>query len=354
MVKAGIFRRPAIPLVVAVMMISAACGGGSAASDAPLAPSAPVTPEWQRIIDAAKTEGTVAVYSSQGSDQLNDLAKRFEAAYGIKVDVLRDVDANLEAKVDAERTSGQPIADVLAIADGAYVTAKGKEGWWVAPTGPDFQVPAFDRSRYVAEDGSFVSSAAVFVPAWNTQSLPEGIRSYADLLNPKLAGKIGVNDPAVSPAVVDFYAYLQEQNGPNYVDELAALKPQIFASVLPMGQALTAGQIWAVVGGGAPLDEKEQGAPVDFFVPNPVWGALFRTAVLANAPHPNAAQLFANFMVTAEGQDAIAHEAASVLPDIPSAVANVAAVRAFDPASLDAEKIEQFRAEFRQKFQGGA
>ncbi len=40
--------------------------------------------------------------------------------------------------------------------------------------GPDFQVPAYDRSRYLAEDGSFVSSAAVFVLAWNTQSLPGG------------------------------------------------------------------------------------------------------------------------------------------------------------------------------------
>ena len=350
MLKSGFFGRPAIPLVAAVMMVAAGCGG-SADSATPAAPSAPVTPEWQKTIDAAKTEGTVTVYSSQGSDQLNDLAKRFEQAYGIHVDVLRDVDANLEAKVDAEHASGQPIADVVALADGAYVTAKGKEGRWAAPSGPDFQVPAYDRSRYLAEDGSFVSSAAVFVLAWNTQSLPAGLRSFSDLLNPELVGKIGVNDPAVSPAVVDFYSYLQEQNGPGFVDQLAAQKPQIFPSVLPMGQALTAGQVWAVVGGGAPVDEMEQGAPVDFLVPNPAWGALFRTAVLANAPHPNAAQLFANFLITAEGQDAIAHEAASVLPDIPSAVANVADVRAFDPANLTTEQIETFRAEFRQKFQ---
>ena len=342
-----------LALLVATLVAVAACGGAPAPTSAPAAPAAPVTPEWQKVIDAAKAEGSVTIYSSQSADQLKDLAQRFQQAYGIRVDVLRDIDANLEAKVDAEHGSAQKFADVAAFADGAYVAAKGQQKWWTPPTGPDFTTPAYDKG-YLKPDGSFVTTAAIFVPAWNTQTVPGGITGYQDLLKPELVGKIGVNDPATSPAVVDFYKYLTQLNGPTFVDQLAAQKPQIFASVLPMGQALISGQISVQLGGSAPTTQKEQGAPVDFLVPKPAWGAAFRTVVVGGSPHPNAAQLLANYMVTPEGQTALARDAGSVLKDIPGALTTVADVRVFDPASLSAADVSQFRALFRTKFQGGA
>src|SRR6516164_7050988 len=45
------------------------------------------TAAFQTIIDKAKQEGSVTIYSSQGTDQLNDLAKRFQSKYGVKLDV---------------------------------------------------------------------------------------------------------------------------------------------------------------------------------------------------------------------------------------------------------------------------
>jgi iron(III) transport system substrate-binding protein len=340
-------------LAAAALLALAACGGTPEAAPPPAAPAAPVSAEWQKVIDAAKAEGSVTIYSSQGTDQLNDVAARFQQAYGIKVEVLRDVDANLEAKVDAERGSAQKFADVVALADGAYVAAKGQQGWWAQPTGPDIQDSAYDKASYLAADGSFITGAAVFVLGWNTQTVPNGLKSYADLLDPALAGKIGVNDPTVSPAVVDFYRFLTEQNGPDFVDGLAAQRPQIFPSVLPMGQALLSGQISAMLGGVAPTTPKEQGAPVDFLVPNPAWGAAFRTVVLADAPHPNAAQLLANYLVTADGQAALMRDGAAVLADVPGSLTTVANVRVFDPTSLTAADISEFQASFREKFQGG-
>ena len=341
-----------VTLAAAALLAVAACAGTPEPSP-PAAPSAPVSPAWQRVIDAARKEGSVTIYSSQGTDQLNDVATRFQQAYGIKVDVLRDVDANLEAKLDAEHGGTQKFADVTALADGTYVATKGQQGWWAAPTGPDVAAPAYAGAAQPAADGSFITSAAVFVLGWNTQTVPGGLRSYADLLAPTLAGKIGVNDPAISPAVVDFYRYLQEQNGAGFVDGLAAQRPQIFPSVLPMGQALLSGQISAMLGGSAPVTQKDQGAPVDFLVPKPAWGAAFRTAVLADAPHPNAAQLLADYLATADGQAAIARDGASVLPGVPGALTAIADVRVFDAASLSATQISDFRTEFRAKFQGG-
>ena len=83
-------------------------------------------------------------------------------------------------------------------------------------------------------------------------------------------------------------------------------------------------------------DEKEQGAPVESGLADEVWGARFNTAILNNAPHPNAAQVLSNFIITQPGQEAIAHEAASVLPDIEGAVTTVDKVRVQDLSVSDA------------------
>ncbi|GAB2928843.1 extracellular solute-binding protein [Rhodococcus aerolatus] len=343
----------AATVAVAVALAAAACGGGdSSSASAPpsLAEAAPVTPAFQAVIDAAKREGSVTIYSSQGADLLGDLGKKFEAAYGIPVTVNRDVDANLEAKLDAESTSNQPTADVVALADGAYVAKRGQAGAWAQPAGPNFDVAAYDKAKNLDADGSFISSAAMYVMGWNTQNLPGGITSYQDLLKPELQGHVGIVDPAVSTAVVDFYDYVGQTAGPSFLTELAAQKPQIFAGALPAGQALTSGQIWAAIAVQPLVDEKADGAPVDFLVPRPAWGAPFHTGVLAAAPHPNAAQLLADFMVSPQGQAALGRKAASVLPDV-GAVTTLSNIRPFEPATLAPDRIAEVRQQFKALFQ---
>ncbi|MGY1739429.1 MULTISPECIES: ABC transporter substrate-binding protein [unclassified Blastococcus] len=343
------------PLAVAMTLAMAACGGDDGGEDdggsTPAAADTSASPEWQQVIDAAEEEGAVTIYSSQGTEQLEELASRFEDTYDIDVTINRDVDANIEARLDAEDSSGSPAADVVAIADGAYIARQGEAGWWEQPTGPAFDDPAYNRAEYVAEAGSFFTSAAVFVIGWNTQFVPDGLESYEDLLNPDLQGNVGVTDPATSPAVVDFYDFVIEQTSDDFIDELAAQEPQIFASVLPAAQALTSGEIYAAMAVQALVDERDQGAPVDFVVPEPAWGAPFHTAVLAEAPHPNAGQLLANFMITEAGQEAIAAKAASVLPDIETSVTTLDNVDAFDPTTLDPARVEEFRAQFQAAFQ---
>ena len=106
-----------------------------------------------------------------------------------------------------------------------------------------------------------------------------------------------------------------------------------------MAQALTSGEISAGSFVSVLGDEKEQGAPVDSGLADEVWGARFNTAILDTAPHPNAAQVLANFIVTQPGQEAIAHKAASVLPDIEGAVTTVDKVRVQDLTVLTPEFV---------------
>jgi len=338
-----------LPAAIACLALASACGGSSASTSAAqssTAPTASVSPEWQKVIDAAKKEGSVTLYSSQGTDQLTNLAAKFQKVYGIKVDVLHTTDAAAEAKINVEH-GGTAVADLYSISDSAFVTSMGQAGWVTKATGPDFGNKDYDAATNVTTAGSFVTSAAVFAFAWNTQSVPSGLKSYKDLLDPKLKGKVGVPDPATSPSFVDYYFYLAEQNGQAFVDDLLKSKPQIFPSVLPLAQSLTSGQISAGVAVQALVDEKKAGAPVDFVVPKPAWGARFYTSITSNAPHPNAAQLLADFYVTKAGQEAIANKGGSALPGIAGAVTSIKDVRKPDPAKLTPAAVAAFRAKFK-------
>ncbi len=300
----------------------------------------------------AKQEGAVTIYSSQGLDVLNDLAAKFKDKYGITLEVVRGIDSELIPKVDAENQTGKNVADVFAFASSQWGVDNAAKGLFVAPTGPAFDDPAYDKASNVSADGTqFISTAAVFGYAWNTDRYSNGMKGYADALDPELAGgKVGVIDVHTSTVLVDFYQFLEAQMGPDYLTKLAAQKPKIYPSGLPMAQALTSGEIAATVYAGPLVDEKAKGAPVDYGLPDKVWGARFNTVILKAAPHPNAAQVLADFMITKEGQEALARKSASVLPDITGAVTTVDKVAKQDLTKLTPDVVAAYQAKWDAMF----
>lgn len=344
-------RRRLLALLALVVLVLSACGGGGDDDEAERNTDAGPAgdTEWEGVIEAAQEEGEVTIYSSQGLEQLEDLGQRFEDEYGIEVTVVRDIDANLITKIEAERTSGSPIADVWVTADLTVADQYAAEDFYTAPTGPAFEGGDYDAEANLSEGGHFVSSAFVQAFGWNTGLVPDGLEDIDGFLEPELAGgKVGIQEPT-SAAMVDFYQYLEETYGPTFLEDLAAQEPRIYPGVLPIGEAVTSGEVAA--GFVQPLqDEAENGAPVDSAIPETAWGARFNTGILADAPHPNAAQLLANFMITPAGQEAIAHNAASVLPDVEGAVATVDQVVEQDATALSQEDVDAYIARWREMF----
>lgn len=337
-------RRFGLQLVAAVLAVAAAVGTPAHAQTA--------SADWQKVIDAAKKEGSVTIYSSHAPANLKAMGEAFQKLYGVTVNVLRDVDTPLMTKVDAENSSNNPLADILAVTNANYFAQRGAQGWWAKPVGPNFNDPQYDRSKNVSDTGVFICGAFTYLVGWNTQAVPNGIRSYNDLLNPALVRKLGVPDPAVSATTVDFYDFLADRNGPKYIDGLAAQRPQIFIGMLPAAQALASGQVSAAIAVQALTAEKAQGAPVDYWVPSPAWGAAYRTSIIAASKRPNAAQLLANFMISRQGQELLTKNAVSVLPNVEGAVTSVDKMVLFDALAQKPERVEAFRAEFKTKFTG--
>ncbi|WP_187972557.1 ABC transporter substrate-binding protein [Aquibium microcysteis] len=308
-----------------------------------------VSPEWQKVIDAAKQEGRVTIYSAQGLKQLNDLGAKFKEKYGIEVEVVRAIEADFLPKLKAEFDSGTGIADVAIITSTIALKDLGQQGYFVPATGPAFENPDYKKSERMTDGMSFMTNATILTYSWNTELVPDGIKDYDDIFKKELEGLIGIPRASVS-TIVDFYFYLEENYGADYVERLAAMKPRIYPSALTMAQALSAGEVGVILFGEPQVDEKAAGAPVESGFGKVVWGARFFGNVTKVAPHPNAAQLLANFIVTPEGQAAIARKTAATLPNIPGAVAEIDSVRVPDASKLTKENVEAFQARFNQLF----
>ena len=94
-----------------------------------------------------------------------------------------------------------------------------------------------------------------------------------------------------APSIVDFYLWLEETFGEEYVEQLAALEPRIYPSSLPIGEALASGEISATPYAAPQTLEplKAQGAPVEYGISaEGAWGARFFGMVPTTAPNPQA------------------------------------------------------------------
>lgn len=349
MARTPLSRRAALVGLAAVLPLAlAACGGSDSSTSA--GPRADVGSQtWEQTTAGAKTEGAVTIYSSQGIEQLNDVKAKFEAKYpGITVTVVRAIEGDLQPKIEAEFSTGRAVADVMISASDPWLNEKGAAGYF-----SDLKMPALEQADYDKANNlagqNFVVDAAVLTFGWNTKLYPAGIKDYPDVLDPALKGKVGVVKPSAVP-FVDFYLYLEKNYGADFVTKLAAQNPQIYPSSLPMAQALTSGEISAATFVQPLVDEKASGAPVDWALAPSSWGSLFKGVVLSKAPHPQAAQLLADFLITPEGQAAISRKAASVLPDVTGAVGTTKTVAKQDLTALTPEKVRDYQSAWDKQF----
>jgi iron(III) transport system substrate-binding protein len=334
---------------------TAAAGGATTTAAAGGATTAASSASLDALVAAAKKEGKVTIYSSQALDGLNKLAADFKAAYpGVDAEVVRGIDGDLAPKVEAEHQTGNGIADLYVSASLSWVQSKADAGDWFVPVAaPNLLGQGeYDAKQYVHPGNYFEVGAALLTFGWNTELVPKGIKDYPDLLDPSLKGKIGVPEPT-SPSIVDFYLWLNETYGADYMQKLAAQQPRIYPSSLPITEALGSGEIAATpfTGPALVIPAKAKGAPVEFAIsPEGAWGARYFGMVLKTAPHPNAAQLLANFMVTTQGQADVMANAGTVLPNVPGGLLTNDKVRKQDLAALTPDKVSAFQQEWNSLY----
>ncbi|HEY4407965.1 MAG TPA: extracellular solute-binding protein [Xanthobacteraceae bacterium] len=261
------------------------------------------------VIAAAKKEGEVVWTSTQIVNQLvRPIAAAFEKKYpGIKVRYTRANANEVAVKILNESRAGRPQSDVF---DGTSSVVPLKQEGYVLQWQPEAAKDYPDL--YKDPDGYWIASNLyINTPGYNTALVPKGTQpqTYQDLLDPKWKGKIAWNALPSTSGGVGFVgtvlAEMGEQKGMDYlrafskqkVANVAAAARQVLDQVIA-GEYAIALQIFnhhAVI-------SAKKGAPVDWIKMEPATGTLSVVGIQKNAPHPNAAKLLVDFIISKEGQ----------------------------------------------------
>jgi iron(III) transport system substrate-binding protein len=257
------------------------------------------------VLAAAKAEGTLIVYSSTNEQEGLPLFKIFEEATGIKVEYVRNADSPLMSRVAIEYRANQKSWDLF------HTTTVNKLPPQMLA---QFEVPEMKNIAPEARDPDkrwYGVYANYNSPAYNTQKvkasdLPKTYEEFAQ--HKEWAGKIAIDatDNVWLKAMFDYYG---EQKATQVVkDIVAALQPVLTDGHLAMARSVGAGEYALALNQFVNLSEnvKIAGSPIEVFALDPV--ALFfgQVGISALAPHPNAARLAANFMLSQECQQFLA------------------------------------------------
>jgi len=337
---------------VLALCASTASGAHRQASAAPPAgPKKLTAAQWNAIVAKAKQEGSVTIYTIGAPTGYAAMAAKFKQIYGITVNVNRQVDNTLVAQINAEESTGKAVADIWVATAKPFILGALEHKWLVDAVGPNFFAKRYDRTKMLIGKAWIMGSSLLGI-GWNTQAVPGGVTDMTDFLKPEFKGKLGIPDPRIAPTNVDWYHWAEETYGSSFLTKLAAQDPKVYGSSLTAMQAVASGEIIGATqaAGSAFVSLKAAGAPVAYALPNKgkAWNAANIGMILKQAPHPNAAQVLANFLLSPTGQALAQQGLGALYPNIPGTYYSPPRVaRAND---LSAAKVAEFIAEWTKLF----
>ncbi|HET9652739.1 MAG TPA: extracellular solute-binding protein [Usitatibacter sp.] len=256
-----------------------------------------------RLLEAARKEATVNVYTSLVSKDMGTLAAAFEKRYGVKVNYWRAGSEKVLQRAVTESRAGRQDVDVIET-NGPELEALAREKV-LAPATTAHEKDLLPES--IRADRRWTGLRLnMFVQAYNTNLVKKADlpKSYADLLDAKWKGKL-----AMEAEDVDWFAAvvtgMGEAQGVKFFRDLVSRN----GVGLRKGHTLLAG---LVASGEVPFaltlynhnaeKLRKEGAPIDWFQIQPAYARVNGVGVTARAPHPNAALLFFDYLLGPEGQ----------------------------------------------------
>lgn len=284
---------------------------------------AQVPEDTKALYEAAKQEGTLTYYATAQAPITKRVTDRFSELYpGIKINVLRLATGQMAQRFASELQAGNVVADVIQMADPLAFEDAAKAGWLAKPG----DLPAWSAfpKDYLTEHWALMGiSPHTIVSNTDLVDAKDYPKDWKVMLEPRFKGQLILSDPRNNMEVADWAYTMFEAYGADFLTGLRAQQPRFVESILPGIQMLAAGEamILAPALHQATMLMMDKKAPVIDFSPAMTSGQETMVGVVAKAPHPNAARLLANFLLTRDGQERYCRDiAASPLPDIPGAL----------------------------------
>ena len=258
-----------------------------------------------KMLAEAKKQREVVMYTSLNLKDSVPITEAFEKKTGVKVQLWRASSEKVLQRAVTEARAGRFACDVIET-NGPEMEACYRERlldeFWT-PHFKDLPPAAFPKHRHwIADRFNF------FTIGYNTNLVkPEEVpNKYEDLVHPRWAGRVGIEG-----SDVDWFGAVAksmgEEKGLAFFRKLAESRPQIRTGHTLMAELVASGEIPLAATIYNHNIERliVKGAPVKWKAITPTFGRPNAIGVARHAPHPHAALLFADFMLSKEGQTLI-------------------------------------------------
>jgi iron(III) transport system substrate-binding protein len=256
----------------------------------------------QKLVDGAKKEGEVSLYSSAVIADTTAITSAFEKKYGVKVKLWRGSSEDILRRAVTEYRAGRHDVDVAETA-GPDIEGLEREKLLQPVASPVYAdlIP----NAMVPHRAWVTGRLSIFTAAFNTNLIkPADVpKNYEDLLDPKWKGKLGIEsddgnwfmqvvEQMGEQKALPLFRDIVAKNGMSMRKGHTLLANLVAAGEVPLALTVYGYRINAM---------KKKGAPIDGVLLPPVIALPTGIGVFTKAPHPNAAVLFMDFFLT-EGQ----------------------------------------------------
>jgi iron(III) transport system substrate-binding protein len=303
------------------------------------------------LLEAARKEGTLVIYTSLNEEEGLPIWKQFEQDTGIKVEYIRGSDSQVIGRILIENRGGRAAWDVVAVTSVQRLPAA-----LLAEYEPPQAAHLFPSARDPARRW-YGFAANYDVPAYNTrlvkpQDLPQSYEDFAKKTEWVGRAVISESDTEWVVAFLDHYG---ESKARELLRTLAAtLKPAIVGSHLQVARTVGAGEYMVALNNyvNLTINVKLNGGPTDFWTLDPIGVFYHQIGIDTQAPHPNAARLAANFILSPEGQKLLTRRGRiPTRPDVetnPPGVLQTLYAKKVMPSTYSAEKERKADALFKE------
>ncbi|MBI4330845.1 MAG: extracellular solute-binding protein [Chloroflexi bacterium] len=273
--------------------------------------------DWQKTLAAARREGKLSIYGGGDSVERQMESKAFKDQFGVDIEWTTGASTQVAQKLLTERRAGLYIADLLLTGAPAVIRFVKPAGalepirpLLVLPEVLDERVWDGGRLPFLDKEQSYVISpllaATGHIVINTTMAKPEELASYNNLLEPRWKGKIIFGDPTTGlGSTVNIFIFLYDTLGPDFLRKFADNSPVLLRDERLAADWVAHGKYAMLLGIGSDgvNEYVKAGAPLKLVVPRE--GGILNPggpmALINRAPHPNAAKVFVNWLMSKEG-----------------------------------------------------
>jgi iron(III) transport system substrate-binding protein len=301
----------------------------------------------------AKAEGKVVWYTSTPIATAQKIVELFQKETGIKVEMFRSGGSAVLNRFQQETSAGRTAVDVLTTSDPAAAAAMTKKGIFVA-----FKPKNFEKIPDAAKDanGSFIAQRLNMMTNYLRSDIisdADAPKTWDDLTDTKYKGKMVITDPSFTSLQVSVVGMMSRMKGWGFYEKLRANDIMVVQGNQQVADAVKRGERLIAVGAldSYAAEDRQAGHPIKtlypadgvFLIPSP-------TSVVKGSPDPNAAKLFAEFMIGDAVQKLFPEEGGYAARADMAAPAGSPDLKTLKVLAVDYDYIEKESRQIKKKF----